>query len=206
MLWLTLICLLAAGWSQAANVVLLLNPPGGTLLILPGQTSGWGFTLDNQTADWISVTGSALTFESNPSLGVYTDFIGLQGGPLPSFALAPFSSWSEVFDGVSEGVGSYTAFLTAGPFAEDRGFVQVNFDIFSDDPFNGGAQTGSSSASAPFVIDIGTPPSADVPEPSTMALSALTLMVCAWRRLRIRRCCNVDSPARDGAVETGIRE
>ena len=123
---------------------------------MPGQTTGWDFTLDNQTPDWISVTSSALTFESNPSLGFYSDFIGLQGGPLPSFAVAPFDSWSEVFDGASQGLGSYTTFLSSAPFAENTGLVLVSFDVFNGDPTNGGAQTGSSSVTAPFTVDMAT--------------------------------------------------
>jgi hypothetical protein len=180
--WVTLISFGAAGSLSAAGVTLLLNPPGGALLILPGQTSGWDFTLDNPTPDWISVTSSALTFESNPSLGVYSDFIGLQGGPLPSFAVAPFDSWSQAFDGVSQGLGSYTVFLSSAPFAEDTGLVMVNFDVFNGDPTNGGAQTGSSSVTAPFTVDIAAPPATGVPEPSTIVVTAAALLLCALRK------------------------
>jgi hypothetical protein len=184
-----IVCLsLICGPLQAAGVGLLLNPPGGTLLIMPGQSSGWDFTLDNQTADWISVTSSALTFETNPSLGVYSDFIGLQGGPLPSFAVAPFSSWSEVFDGVSQGLGSYTVFPSAAPFAEDRGEVLVNFDVFNGDPTNGGGQTGSSSVSAAFVVDIGAPPATSTPEPATVGLSAMALVLWSAGKRQKSEC------------------
>ena len=99
--------LLTAAALHAGTVTLDLNPLGGSITGGPGDTVGWGFKLTNSTADWISVTSSALTFETNPSLGVYTDFIGLQSGPLPSFALAPSTFWSETFDGVSQGIGSY---------------------------------------------------------------------------------------------------
>jgi len=180
-----LICLCAAGSLQAAAVTLLLNPPSGTLLILPGQSSGWDFTLDNQTPDWISVTSSALTFETNPSLGVYSDFIGLQGGPLPSFAVAPFGTWSQSFNGINQGLGSYTASSGATPFAEDAGSVQVNFDVFNGDPTIDGVQTGSSSVSARFAVDIEAAPASEVPEPSTVSLSAAALLISIlrWRRL-----------------------
>ena len=91
----------------ATAATINLNPSGGAISGMPGDTVGWGFTLTNDTASWLSVTSSALTFETNPLLGSFTDFIGLQGGPLPSFALAPFTAWTQSFDGISQGIGAY---------------------------------------------------------------------------------------------------
>ena len=56
------------------------GPPGGVI--------GWGFTLTSDPGDWISVVTSSLIDETDPSLGVYTDFIGLEGGPVNAL-LAP---------------------------------------------------------------------------------------------------------------------
>jgi hypothetical protein len=173
----------AAGALHAGLITLSLDPTGGAIAILPGQTSGWGFTLDDQSAGWISVTSSALTFETNPSLGLYTDFIGLQGGPDPSFAVAPFVSWSQAFDSVSSGLGSYNVSSSAAPFAEDTGLVLVSFDIFDGDPTNGGMQTGSSSVSAAFKVDIARPP-AQVPEPSSLRLTVTAILAMAAVALR----------------------
>jgi hypothetical protein len=179
---LPMLVLWSAATGNAGTITLDLDPPGGTLSAVPGGTVGWGFTLTNSTTSWISVTSSALTFETNPSLGVYVDFIGLQGGPTPFFAVAPSTSWTQPFDGVSEGAGAYTISTSATAFALDSGLLMVGFDIFDGDPMAGGAQTGSSTVSAPFAI--GVSPAAQIPEPSTLTL-ALPLLLMAWMsRLR----------------------
>ena len=177
----TLAALWGAGAVRAASINLNLAPPGASISGPPRSTVGWGFTLVNPDTDWISVTSSALTFETNPSLGLYTDLIGLQGGPLPSFAVAPSTSWSEVFDGVSRGIGSYAISSSAAPFAQNSGLILVNFDIFDGDPLNGGNQIDSSAISAAFTVNIAS--SSEVPEPSTFALMAAALGVAfALRR------------------------
>jgi len=171
--------------SAADMASLTLDPPSGSIAGEPGQTAGWGFTLLwTSTTNWISVTSSALTFETNPSLGTYTDFIGLQGGPLPSFALGPSTSWQETFDNASQqGVGSFQLAGNAIPFSLDSGSIIVFFDIFDGDPLVGGSQTGSSSVTVPFSVIVNQP--SGIPEPSTAVLISLSLLaIVAMRRLR----------------------
>ena len=76
----------SAGALHAGLITLSLDPTGGAIAILPGQTSGWGFTLDNQTAGWISVTSSALTFETNSFLPCWFGRIAF-GRPLQGYRL-----------------------------------------------------------------------------------------------------------------------
>jgi hypothetical protein len=79
---------------------------------LAGASVGWGFTVTwtSTSGDWISFTSTrALSLaqaETNPSLlASYTDFIGVQGGPV-DFGLSPGASpWTQTFNGVSQGVG-----------------------------------------------------------------------------------------------------
>ncbi|MFN0169284.1 MAG: PEP-CTERM sorting domain-containing protein [Bryobacteraceae bacterium] len=164
---------------------LVLDPLSGSISGQAGQNIGWGFTLTSlSTTDWISVTSSALTFETNPSLGTYTDFIGLQGGPSPAFAIAPLAAWTEVFDGVTQGIGAYLLDSGAIPFSQNTGQVLVSFDTYDDDPSNGGQQTGSSSFSVPFSVTVDAP--AAVPEPSTLGLAALAVLALAFRAFRVR--------------------
>jgi len=167
----------------ARTATLTLDPVGGSISGLPGQTIGWGFTLTSNATDWISVTSSALTFETNPSLGIYTDFIGLQSGPSPSFAVAPGASWTEVFDGISQGIGSYALDPGAIPFSQNTGQLMVFFDIFNGDPTNGGIQTGSDFVSAAFSITVDAP-APSVPEPATLGLTFLALAVFAADRAK----------------------
>ena len=166
----------------ADTVALILKSPGPAITGAPGDTIGWGFTLDwSSPTNWISVTSSALTFETNPTLGAYTDFIALQGGPEPFHALAPNTSWSEMFDEVTQqGIGSYAIDPGAVPFSQNSGFIRVFYDIFDGNPSLGGAQIGSSEASRPFDVRI-TEPIAAVPEPSTLRLSLVLVLLLLLR-------------------------
>jgi hypothetical protein len=132
------------------------------------------------------VTGSALEAQTNPTLGIYTDFIGPQGGPTPSFALAPpTDDWQQTFDlANSQGVGAFAISPSAPLFATDTGKLTVSYDLFDGDPTAGGNQVASSSVSADFSVQVG----ADVatPEPATggAGLAIWILLVARNRRSR----------------------
>jgi len=175
-------------------LTITLDPAGGSISGAPGDLIGWGFTLSSTTTDWLSGTSSALTFETNASVGIYTDFIGLQGGPPPSFAVGPLATWTQIFDGISEGAGSYAIAAGAIPFSQNSGLLLFSFDVFDGDPTLGGAQIDSDSESAPFTVTV-TEPVNVVPEPATFGLLAFGLMgLIAPSRRRLRG----DTKARRG--------
>ena len=85
-----------------ASPLFTLDPVGGNISGSPGHTIGWGFTLTNDTDDFLIVSSA----EFQPSLnliGTFTDFMG------PEFiALDPMSSFTQAFDLSSHlGVGSF---------------------------------------------------------------------------------------------------
>jgi hypothetical protein len=178
--------LLTTAVVSAGTITVALDPVGGSVTGAPGATVGWGFTLTNSSTSWISVTSSALTFETNPSIGAYTDFIGLQGGPMPSFAVAPSGIWMETFDGLSQGVGSYAISSSAALFAQDSGSILIGYDLFNGDPTVTGMQTGSSSVSTAIAVNVA--PGSQTPEPATFGVTAamLLLLVSARRRMKPR--------------------
>ncbi len=155
-----------------------LSPP--TVSGAPGQTVGWGFSLTSDDLYWISVLGSYLEFETNPGLGVYIDRIGPLGGPV-DFSLAPGANpWIQTFspEGVT-GVGAFLIDAAAPVGALNMGELVVLVDYFTDNPLTcGSCQTGSGEFRQAFGVSV-----SDVPEPATMALSGLGLVVAAlWRR------------------------
>jgi hypothetical protein len=96
--------------------------------------------------------------------------------------LAPFTSWSETFDGITQGIGSYAISSSAKLFAENSGQILVSFDKFDGNPASGGGQTGGSSVSAAFTVDVA--PASNVPEPSSLVLTMATfVLVLATRRV-----------------------
>src|SRR6266542_1257762 len=131
-----LLILLSAASAGASSITLTTDPANGAIAGAPGSTIGWGFSLTSTyTTEWVSFTGSALTFETNPTVGTYTDFIGLQGGPLPFFAVAPSTTWSQTFDAVmQQGIGSYAIDPGAILSSQNIGSLLLFFDIFDSDP------------------------------------------------------------------------
>lgn len=188
------------------TISIQLSPLNGAIDGAPGTTVGWGFDVNwtSTNGDWVTFTGSSLGSlaqgETNPGLlapGGYTDFIGAQGGPV-DFALSSSQGlWSETFDGVSQGVGSYQIVSdpsVAVPGAQDSGEITFNFQVYNGDPLNGGVQIGNDSysyygATTQFAVTADAPPQG-APEAATgllmgtgLAMAAVTKAVKAksWR-------------------------
>ena len=178
--------LTAIGGPLSANTANLTLLPSGSILGTPGgPASGWGFRLDweSPVGDWLSVTVSSLTFETNPGMGAYSDFIGPQGGPTDN-AMAPDTSWIEAFSlATSQGIGEYAVYGSQPLGAYNSGTLVVNYDLFDGDPMLGASQIDSGQLSAPFGVTA-------VPEPSSLILVALMLVPLGWRVWMVRRRTN----------------
>ncbi len=121
---------LAAGLfaGQAQATLLTLDPVGGTIpgVAVPGQTIGWGFTLTNDTSNWLEV--SSTVFQPATTLGTYTDFAGPQ-----YLEVAPGTSLTQAFDATSQtGVGSFV--FNTGGVASGR--ILLTYDLFSMSVFD----------------------------------------------------------------------
>lgn len=144
--YLTLFALFAMCLAASADsVTLTLDPADGTVSGLPGDTVGWGYTLDNNTSDYLLVSNSffceagedPLYTSCSPSLGAssYNDFIA------SDFTLiAPGGSAVAAFDaGSNSGVGEYNIDPLASPGQSDSGSLTVVYDLFDADPTAGPA-------------------------------------------------------------------
>jgi hypothetical protein len=184
------------------TISIQLNPLNGAVNGVADASVGWGFTVNwtSTQGDWVSFTstslGSLAQGETNPSLlSAYTDFIGLQGGPV-DFGISPGSSaWTEAFDGVSQGVGAYQITSDLGvaiPGAEDTGQITFDFQVYNGDPLNG-TQIGNLSgysyygSSTAFSVTVDAPAPA-APEPSNWLLFSAGLgALYYWIRSRRSR-------------------
>lgn len=168
-------CLLlfAACGAAQASPEFSLNPFSGNIAGSAGSNVGWGFTLTPDSTFWISVLTSSLTDESDPGLGVYTDFIGSQGGPVNA-VLGPGSpDWMETFDFVSQvGVGSFSIDPAAPAGAIDSGILDVEYETFSADPnVCGSCGIGFADATADVSVQVTA-----TPEPAVGWLAACTIL------------------------------
>jgi hypothetical protein len=161
-----------------------LDPIDGKIQGAPGQTIGWGFSLSSDPTNFISVIGSLLLDESDPTLGVYTDFIGAEGGPDGGVLPPGDPAWAQVFDSsLGTGAGSYTIdpFVPIG--AIDSGNLRVLFEVYSGDPRTcGSCFLFADGVQVPFQIEV-TP----APEPTTLWILGGSLLLLG----RLRRDQNL---------------
>jgi hypothetical protein len=171
--------LLGAGLASAGTLTLF--PAGGTVTGTPGSTVGWGFQLNADPVDWISISGVVLLGEDNPGLGSFNDFISPQGGP--NFgALAPGGpDWGQAFDPVNFlGFGSYSIDPGAQPGDHNAGAFLVLYETFTDNPATCGACFDQSGTYlVPFRVDV-----VAAPEPGTGVILAMGIALVAIRRGR----------------------
>ncbi len=161
-----------------------LDPLDGALTGVAGESVGWGFTVtwSSSDGDWISFTGSSVGSETNPELlAMYTDFIGAQGGN-DDFGLAP-GTWTESFDGISQGVGSYQIVsdpTIALPGAEDIGQIAFDFQVYQGDPTTT-QQIGDPSYT--YYADESVSVVAPTPEPATFGLFLISAVLLGAARI-----------------------
>ncbi|MBY0504815.1 MAG: PEP-CTERM sorting domain-containing protein [Bryobacteraceae bacterium] len=171
-----------AACLPAAPVLTLLPPD---LVNSPGSTSGWGFTITNDT-NYIEVTSAqfCLNPQSFPActastLGVFQDFISgfnnIIVGPLAGTLPA---SVTQIFNlAANTGIGSFAFGLLAPSQVQEFGSIVLTYNITDLDPNDPNANflgSGTLSASASLT---------SVPEPSTAALLCGALLL-GWRLRR----------------------
>lgn len=176
----TTLALMLLGGGLSAQAALLLTLASQDLIGRPGDTLGWGFILDNETAYDLSVIriyadGTLFGNNGASALGDFTDAVGV---------------WSQAAGGLNVAAGGFytgTALGTAlatftlksdAPTDADpvTGRIYLDYESYSQGEFvNSGfltAQYGGQDALA----------SVAVPEPATTALLTMGLAGLAWRR------------------------
>ncbi len=160
--------LLLCGAGLIAAPIVELNPSSGVISGQPGDTVGWGFKVKADSTYWVSFSSSFILAESNPSFGLYSDTIGVLGGPT-NFVLAPNApDWTL---GASN-FGSYAIDPTAAPGTSNTGTLLVLYQLFDDDPNTClGCFVGTAEQQLAFTVSV--PSSSQVPEPATTGLVLL---------------------------------
>jgi hypothetical protein len=176
----------------AGSVTFTLSPVGGEISGSPGDTVGWGFTLDNETGDYLYVNYAE--FVSGTALGTPGDNSVDYSEAAGELGPSPYSTayTATGFDNATMGIG-FLIDPSAVVGASWAGQVVLQYELYSTDPsIDGGmGDLGPFTASADAQIDIVAPESS-VPEPAVgWAAGVLGLAACGWAarfaRLQARR-------------------
>lgn len=178
--------LLLAPGAARADIIVSLIPASATISGHPGQTIGWGFHVTPDASYWTSFSSSFTILETNPALGIYTDFIGAQGGPV-NFTLPPASAnWNQAFSNNAQtGLGSFTIDSAALAGDTDSGLLAVDYTFYTRDPSSCGfCFAANAETLIPFTVQA-------VPEPGTGLLFIAAVSVVAilahFRNLAAKR-------------------
>ena len=182
------------GLTASADTVTLTLTPSGTVSGSPGDTVGWGYSIDNGSSDYLLVSNSYFcagtedpTFTTcAPSLGAstYQDFIANNGTEI-----APGVTSAQSFDAsTNSGVGEYGIDPSATTGQSDIGSIVITYDLFTADPFgpncNFCQDGGDMELTAAAEVQV-TGPSSAVPEPGTLAFLGFTFAALVVRRARL---------------------
>jgi len=173
----SLICLIlcCCGALLHASPILTLNP--NDIAGQPGQTVGWGFDLTPDTLDWTTITGLVEQLDGPSIPGFFMDLVSPQGGPDGGLLDPGAPDWTESFDPVNQtGLASFSIDPSATPGSGMSGQFLVLYETFSFDPrICGDCFVSSGALTAPFSLDV--PVSSAVPEPETITVVAMGLLL-----------------------------
>jgi hypothetical protein len=189
-IFLGLMLLASAVWAAPTYSLI---PSDGTISGTPGSVIGWGFDIQGDATDWVSIVGASLLNETNP-LGTFNSYIDFYGGPV-DFAIPPGTEWTMTFSAgpfpvIGTGVGEYAISNTAIIGSQDTGQVVIDYDLFDGDPLQGGNQLNTTplelltanGALPSFTINVVSP------EPASWIVCAGGLIaIAALRRYKFSK-------------------
>jgi len=175
--------MLLTATAQAA--VLTLSP--AAIGAFPGQATGWGFSLFNDSADdYLLVTGSEFAPGLPSAFGSYADLLGTRADWV---ILAPQATLAEAYDALlGTGIGEFTFAPSAHGALSGR--VLLHYALFSADPAGANFNPDTALVSPDETVSARATATA-LPEPGSLALVGVASLLA----LRVRRRLSARSSA-----------
>ena len=155
-----------------------LAPVAANVLSGNGQTLGWGVQVANDGSGWLVIDSVSLAGDPAP-VGTVSDFTDLLSVWVNnnSYAFAPNETytldWSPGTAGFAEFAFPSSPFGFSGPTVG----VQVDYDVFDDNPFTGSPTTDIGGSQMLYVtLNESDPPASTAPEPASGIVVAATLV------------------------------
>jgi hypothetical protein len=197
-----LLAILISGACWAGPYSLTL-PPGSSIQGNPGDAVGWGYSIINNSADFLETTGL--------NVGLFPS--GITPNNIFDFPIvAPDSTVTLDFSTVVTGAcgfpdcGIYEVMLDSSvkPGTSVSGTFDVTVELFSGDPFNGGMDLGpGADLTADFTA---TAAGGSVPEPSTFLEFSTALLLVIGGSLITRRLRLSLRPVDIAPAQPGTRQ
>jgi hypothetical protein len=177
----SVLCMCASSTSMAA--LLTLDPANGALNGLPGLTTGWGFSVSNDTG-YLVIT--SVDYSAPVTVGMWEAY-----AILPSnFAIVgPNETWSQPFDSVAQtGLGAVHINDFEVPGTISSGVIAVEYDLFSVSPADPDFEPDLQTLSVGNVLSADASVTVtSAPEPATgLLLLAGAVLIILSRRGRYR--------------------
>jgi hypothetical protein len=164
------VCLAPASQATTSFVTI---PASGDIFGFPNSTTGWGFTLVNDT-NYVITTSSTFFQLTGPGIGSYSDIIGTEFFPVGP---GTTTTWTQTFSAsVPSGIGSFTINPAVAFGTKITGTITVLYDVWQDQAGTV-LVSGGQSFTVPVSIEV-------IPEPATGWLLGAALVMLGVSRVR----------------------
>ena len=169
-----LMVLLGSASAFADAISLTLIPASGEVFGLAGSTVGWGYTITNDTSNWLVTMGLSADLFQNGAADTFFDFP----------ALAPGTSATVDFVAGVSGLYQLTWDTTAPTGFVNSGTFILSSDYFDGNPMMGGTDIGPAPDLMAGYSATVTSSSLPAEPPGVLLLSGGLLLLGAlrWRR------------------------
>lgn len=157
--------------------ILTLTPPA-TISGSPGSTIGWGFSINNDTAQCLVVSSVTPTGFNSP-VGAFSNFIAAQN----FYVVNPNTTLPEAFNNATQqGFGRFVIGPLASPGNSTAETFDALYDLYAADPNVDPSKVTPENGFARLSATVNVVASTGIPEPASLPLAGSGVLAMLLRR------------------------